>query len=32
MFSRDGKRLLFCSTRNAAAPHEFNIFIADWVP
>ena len=32
MFSRDGKKLLFCSTRNAAGPHEFNIFIADWVP
>jgi TolB protein len=32
MFSPDGKRLLFCSTRNAAGPHEFNIFIADWVP
>ena len=32
MFSPDGKKLLFCSTRNAAGPHEFNIFIADWVP
>jgi Tol biopolymer transport system component len=32
MFSPDGKKLLFCSTRNATAPHEFNIFIADWVP
>ena len=32
MFSPDGGKLLFCSTRNAAAEHEFNIFIADWVP
>jgi TolB protein len=32
MFSQDGKKLVFASTRNAKAPHEFNIFIADWVP
>ena len=32
MFSPDGKKILFCSTRNAKEPHEFNIFIADWVP
>jgi TolB protein len=32
MFSPDGTKLLFCSTRNAAGPHEFNIFLADWVP
>jgi Tol biopolymer transport system component len=32
MFSRDGGKLLFCSTRNAREQHEFNIFIADWVP
>jgi Tol biopolymer transport system component len=32
MFSPDGKKLLFASTRNASGPHEFNIFIADWVP
>lgn len=32
MFSPDGTKLLFCSTRNAAGAHEFNIFIADWVP
>jgi Tol biopolymer transport system component len=32
MFSPDGTKLLFSSTRNAAGPHEFNIFIADWVP
>ncbi len=32
MFNREGTKLLFCSTRNAKEPHEFNIFIADWVP
>jgi Tol biopolymer transport system component len=30
MFSRDGKKLVWSSTRNAKGPHEFNIFIADW--
>jgi Tol biopolymer transport system component len=29
MFSPDGKKLLWCSTRGASGPHEFNIFIAD---
>ena len=32
MFSRDGMKLVFASTRDAKAPREFNIFIADWVP
>jgi TolB protein len=32
MFSRDGKMLVWASNRNAQAPHETNIFIADWVP
>jgi Tol biopolymer transport system component len=32
MFSRDGQKLLFASTRNAKGPREFNIFIADWAP
>jgi Tol biopolymer transport system component len=32
MFSRDGKRLVFASTRNGKEKREFNIFIADWVP
>lgn len=32
MHSRDGKKLLFASTRNATEPREFNIFIADWMP
>jgi Tol biopolymer transport system component len=32
MFSRDGKKLVWASNRNAKAPRETNIFIADWVP
>ena len=32
MFSIDGKKLVWASNRNAKAPHETNIFIADWVP
>jgi Tol biopolymer transport system component len=31
MFSRDGKRLVFCGNRNAAARGELNVFVADWV-
>ena len=31
MLSRDGKKLVFASTRNAKEPREFNIFIADWI-
>ena len=31
MFSPDGKRLVFASNRNAKAPGETNVFIADWV-
>ncbi len=31
MFSPDGKKLVWASNRNAKAPHETNIFIADWV-
>lgn len=30
MFSRDGRRLVFCGNRSAAAPHELNVFVADW--
>jgi Tol biopolymer transport system component len=30
MFSPDGKKLVWASNRNAKAPHETNIFIADW--
>jgi len=32
MFSPDGKKLVWASNRNAKAPHETNIFVADWVP
>lgn len=29
-FSPDGKRLVFTSDRDAKAPHEFNVFVAEW--
>ena len=32
MFSPDGQKLVWASNRNAKAPHETNIFIADWAP
>ncbi len=32
MFSPDGKQLVWISDRNAKAPGEFNVFLADWVP
>jgi Tol biopolymer transport system component len=31
MFSPDGRRLVFASNRNAGAPGETNVFVADWV-
>jgi TolB protein len=31
MFSRDGKKILFCSNRNNGGTHDTNIFVADWV-
>lgn len=31
MFSPDGKQLVWISHRNAKAPRESNVFIADWV-
>ncbi|HEY2120021.1 MAG TPA: hypothetical protein VGH37_12605 [Candidatus Acidoferrum sp.] len=31
MFSSNGKRLVWASNRNGKAPHETNVFIADWV-
>jgi Tol biopolymer transport system component len=31
MFSSDGKKLVWASNRNGRAPHETNIFIADWM-
>jgi TolB protein len=30
MFTSDGKRLVWASNRNGKAPHETNIFIAEW--
>jgi Tol biopolymer transport system component len=30
MFTADGKKLAFVSTRYAANPHDTNIFVADW--
>jgi TolB protein len=30
MFSRDGRQLVFCSTRGATAPGEINVFVAEW--
>ncbi len=32
MISRDGAKLVFCSTRNAAAPREINVFVSEWIP
>lgn len=32
MYSPDGKKLVWISDRNATAPGEFNIFLADWMP
>ena len=32
VFGPDGSKLVWASNRNAKAPHETNIFIADWVP
>jgi Tol biopolymer transport system component len=31
MFSPDGKKIVFCSTRNNGGGRDINIFIADWV-
>lgn len=31
-FSPNGKKIVFISNRNAKAPHEINVFIADWAP
>jgi TolB protein len=31
MFSSNGKKLVWASNRNGTAPHETNIFLADWV-
>ncbi|MHC4818469.1 MAG: TolB family protein, partial [Planctomycetota bacterium] len=31
MFTRDGKRLVWCSNRFNDKPNETNVFVADWV-
>lgn len=31
MFTRDGKRLVFCSNRFNDKPNETNVFVTDWV-
>jgi TolB protein len=31
MFSPDGRQLVWASNRHGTAPHETNIFIADWI-
>jgi Tol biopolymer transport system component len=31
-FSPAGNKLVFISNRNGKAPHEINVFVADWVP
>jgi Tol biopolymer transport system component len=31
MFSRDGKKIVFCSNRYNRKPGDTNIFIADWI-
>lgn len=31
MFSPDGRRLVFGANRGAAAPREYDVFVADWV-
>ncbi len=31
MFSPDGKRLVWASNRHGTAPHETNIFVAEWL-
>ncbi len=31
MFTRDGKKLVWASNRLGKAPHETNIFVADWI-
>jgi len=30
MFTRDGKRLVFCSNRHNEKPNETNVFVAEW--
>ena len=30
MFTKDGKQLVWCSNRKGTAPHETDVFVADW--
>ncbi|MHC4956762.1 MAG: TolB family protein [Planctomycetota bacterium] len=30
MFTRDGKRVVWCSNRDNSKPYETNVFVADW--
>ena len=30
MFTRDGKRIVWCSNRHNEKPNETNVFVADW--
>jgi len=30
MFTRDGKRLVFCASRGATSPRGLDVFTADW--
>jgi Tol biopolymer transport system component len=30
MFTRDGRRLVFCGNRGVAAPRDLDILVADW--
>ena len=32
MFTRDGTKLVFSSSRQANAPRDINVFVADWAP
>jgi Tol biopolymer transport system component len=31
MFTRDGKKLVFCSNRFNSQPGDTNVFVCDWV-
>jgi hypothetical protein len=31
MFSRDGRTLVFCGNRGAAAPRDLDVLVADWI-
>ena len=31
MFTRDRKKIVFVSDRNATDRYEFNVFLADWI-